>query len=229
MTIAISLSKPGPGHLILRRAHERVRVIVRQPKRARILDTYVRILYVGGMNTKCLSITIALIAVLIAAPASLADGGSPPSFKAVVDHSTNPPMLRFWLKARDCADVAPVRTRWWVRFVGGGGPRVSIGSQANPCKPFVFRPNYSTLADYAHAKNIGPVQVDFIVRYANSRSKRSWRFRATYDFTSAWAIEDTDFDNYVNGCINGNHSIYASGGHLWCTIPGTHTFGLKQI
>ncbi|MGE0025689.1 MAG: hypothetical protein AB7O78_01620 [Thermoleophilia bacterium] len=31
-------------------------------------------------------------------------------------------------------------------------------------------------------------------------------------------IYDTDFDRYVNVCINGGHRIYARGGHLYCTV-----------
>lgn len=31
-------------------------------------------------------------------------------------------------------------------------------------------------------------------------------------------IYDTDFDRYINICINGGHRLYARGGHLYCTV-----------
>lgn len=33
-------------------------------------------------------------------------------------------------------------------------------------------------------------------------------------------IYDTDFDRFVNVCINENYMTYAKGGHLYCTVPG---------
>jgi len=38
-------------------------------------------------------------------------------------------------------------------------------------------------------------------------------------YRPGFRIYETDFDNYVNYCINENRKLYASGGLLYCTVP----------
>jgi hypothetical protein len=42
-------------------------------------------------------------------------------------------------------------------------------------------------------------------------------------------IYDSDFDNYVNTCINENYRIYAFHGRLYCFVPGQRSYWYQRI
>jgi hypothetical protein len=44
-----------------------------------------------------------------------------------------------------------------------------------------------------------------------------------------YKIYDTDFDNYVNTCINGNYNTYAENGRLYCFVSGSAAWWETKI
>ena len=67
---------------------------------------------------------------------------------------------------------------------------------------------------------------------AGGRQIGAGSFRVRYKVQPgrrAHRIYDTDFDNYFNICVSGNHRIQASGGRLYCYIKGRATRQVSVI
>lgn len=58
----------------------------------------------------------------------------------------------------------------------------------------------------------------------------SFRVRGLYhEGRKGYRIYDSNFDDFVNVCINQNYTTYASGGRLYCSIPGDPAFYYQRV
>jgi hypothetical protein len=143
----------------------------------------------------------------------------------LIEPNHGAPRVRFEL-TQPCRQVDRVDTSWKLRV--GGKTRV-LTVRHDPCEPFAYRPVFNTLSRSARRNGWTGAQSDFYISFVNSRSRRTWHFRKSYWYTLPRYIPDTDFDSYVNICINQSLHIYARGGHLWCTVAGTQDYDLRQV
>ena len=143
--------------------------------------------------------------------------------------------LGLWIRLpRDCATAAPGQISFTITSRGRRRTAV-LGDQ---CSGWAHRPktqpkgwvfkalneddeDAASLFFYPTERRRTYTQYfDYRVRWSGKTVAKG-RARARVYYDRGYRIYDSDFDNFINQCINGNRQTWASGGRLYCWIPPT--------
>ena len=116
-------------------------------------------------------------------------------------------VLQIYPKAGRCSRTRPGRITLTVRG-DGQHRRANLG---DPCQ-------WRRINIAPHGRRNYTTRFRYEGRF-NGKLLARGTIVARTRFRPGFRIYETDFDNYVNYCINGNKKLYASGGLLYCTVP----------
>lgn len=116
-------------------------------------------------------------------------------------------VLRIYAKAGRCSRTRPGRIMLTVRG-DGQRRRANLG---DPCR-------WNDIHIAPHGRRNYTTRFHYEGRF-NGKLLARGTIVARTRFRPGFRIYESDFDNYVNYCINGGKKLYASGGLLYCTVP----------
>jgi hypothetical protein len=149
---------------------------------------------------------------------------NPPAYSLTIEpYPTN--AVTFNLKGR-CRDTDTAKVTWTGRsLVPGAKPTRYV---RNPCTAVSLGTDFEK-GKVTHQGALEITTHDFTVSFKTKGAHKSWRFRAVERYYPGRSIPESDFDNYVNVCLDKSYHIYAKGGQLWCDTPVGLSRTIKRI